>query len=42
MSLLNYNLSIKRLEYESDQRLELEAANIALEIDRWFALQKKG
>ena len=41
MSLLNYNLSIKRLEYESDQRLELEAANIALEIDRWFALQKE-
>lgn len=40
ISMINYNLSIKRLEDEVNEKVQLEAMGIAKDIDKWMALQK--
>ena len=39
-SFINYSISIKRIENEVNQNVQLEATNISKEIDKWTGLQK--
>ena len=40
VSIINYELSIKKLEEEVNEKVQLEAMGIAKDIDKWMALQK--
>lgn len=40
MAIINYNVSIKRLEVEVNEKVQLEAESISKDIDKWMALQK--
>ncbi|NLY44841.1 MAG: hypothetical protein GX053_02460 [Tissierella sp.] len=41
ITLINYQVAIKGLEDESNNRLQLEATVISKEIDKWIAVQKE-
>ena len=40
VSMINYELSIKKLAEEVNEKVQLEAMGIAKDIDKWMALQK--
>lgn len=40
VSTINYMVSIKKLEAEVNNKVQLEATGIAKDIDKWMALQK--
>lgn len=40
ISIINYMVSIKRLESEVGEKVQLEATSIAKDIDKWMAIQK--
>ncbi len=40
VSIINYELSIKKLEEEVNEKVQLEAMGISKYIDKWMALQK--
>lgn len=40
ISTINYVVSIKRLEKEVNEKVQIETMNIAKDIDKWMALQK--
>ena len=41
ISAINYTVSIKKLEKELNNKVNLEATNIAKDIDKWMAVQKQ-
>lgn len=41
ISIINYQVAIKRLEDESNHRLQLETRVISKEVDSWIAVQKE-
>ncbi|HHV26657.1 MAG TPA: hypothetical protein GXX63_05615 [Tissierellia bacterium] len=40
ISIINYMVSIKKLESEVGEKVQLEATSIAKDIDKWMAIQK--
>lgn len=38
--IINYEVSIKKLEEETNKEVQLEAVNIAKDIDKWMSVQK--
>lgn len=41
ISAINYNIAIKELEEEVNQKVQLEALGIAKDIDKWMGIQKE-
>ncbi|MGN9165168.1 methyl-accepting chemotaxis protein [Tissierellaceae bacterium HCP3S3_D8] len=41
ISIVNYGISIKKLEEEVDEKIQLEAMGIAKDIDKWMGVQKE-
>ncbi len=41
ISIINYMVSIKKLEEEVNEKLQLEAMSITKDIDKWMGIQKK-